>query len=180
LVQIYVNVAVEMNQSADAGDAFVWTNEEGGTNEGVYLTECWACSARHGIILDGVEDAIVLGGEVHGNDMHGIWIQDTDTVSVKIDSVKVAVNSRTQTNTYDNIHVDANITKFSITDNVIYGSNIFGETGEPYARYGIRVDTGDSNWYVIADNLCVDHGTSGISDGGSGSDKSVVDNVEGP
>ena len=173
----FTQCAVEMNQSATEGDAWVFTDNQGGSNEGVYLLDCWGVSAKNGLILDGVQDAEVNGGQFQGNDEHGIWLQDEDTKSVIMDGIKFAVNSRKTDNTYDNLHVDANVSYWSITDSWFWGNNIFGESGNPDVRYGICVDEGTSNWYQICNNILVYHETGAISDGGTGENKTVNDNT---
>jgi hypothetical protein len=174
----FVNCAVETNETDTGGDGWVFTNNQGGNNEGVYLYDFWATSTRNGIILDGVNDAQIVGAQAHGNARHGLWIQDTNTKQVEIKGGHFSVNSRAANNTYDGIHVDAGISHFSIIGTIIYGNNIYGETGTVFQRYAIRVDVGASDWYIITENLVRYNGSYGVSDGGTGTHKLVTDNVQ--
>lgn len=64
----------------------------------------------------------------------------------------------------DAVHVDANVTDFSLVNNVLVGTTT-----------GATVDAGTSNRYTIAHNRTSGSGTA-VSDGGTGTTKMVIDN----
>jgi hypothetical protein len=171
------NCVVETYESAGAGDGWVFTDTNGGKNEGIYLTECWGCWARHGAIFENVESAHVNGGAFHGNGRHGIWIKGTSTKDVQIHDATIAINSRETTNTYDGVHVDAAVCHFKVMGNNFYGANFLGFGAAPAMKNSVLVAAGASDYYIILGNVSFDMGTGGVSDGGTGVNKVVADNV---
>jgi hypothetical protein len=69
------------------------------------------------------------------------------------------------------IAVGANVQNFQIN------SNMLGIPGDPTSTYCVIVNTGTSNYYTIANNMCGATNSNGVADGGSGVKKSVTGNV---
>lgn len=76
-------------------------------------------------------------------------------------------------NTYDAVEVLANTNKFKLLGNTITNTTPFTGT----QRYGIVVNGGTSDEYVITDNYLRGNATGGLFDGGSGANKLVTDNL---
>jgi Right handed beta helix region/Pectate lyase superfamily protein len=72
------------------------------------------------------------------------------------------------------VTVAAGTTDFLITGNQI-GNNLILTTG--HQKYGIRVEPGASDRYVIAHNALTGNDTAGLSDGGTGTSKVVAQNL---
>lgn len=62
------------------------------------------------------------------------------------------------------------------TDFVVQGSRAGGSLGFGTQRFGVHVNAGSSDRYIIADNLIAGNGTAGVQDGGTGVNKRVADN----
>jgi hypothetical protein len=159
----FINCAVETNQTANRGEGWVFTDNQGGSNVGIYLLDCWAVSSRNGIVLDGANDVKLTDCQVHGNDQYGLWIQDTDTKQIEVVGGHFDVNSRVSDNAYDGIHVDANVCYVSISGVWCLGNNIYGESGVPSQRYGIRFDAGTSTFCQVSGCTTNDNGVANIS-----------------
>lgn len=69
------------------------------------------------------------------------------------------------------IRVNAGVTDFSITDNIITD-----DQGTPTQQYGIRVMTGASDRYNITNNRLTNNVVSQLTDGGTGTTKTVAGN----
>ena len=175
----FTDVRSECNQTATTGVTFEFSDNNGGTIQGVYLQNCWAVSGLYGIVLNGVEDAQIHNCQVHGNDRHGLIIQDaTNTKSIDINGGHFNVNSQGANDTYDGIHIEAGVSYFSISSAHFIGYNFYDPPASNAQAYAINVATGASDWYIITDNLCFDNGQSPqIFDGGTGTNKNVTDNV---
>lgn len=117
--------------------------------------------------IDGVE---LIGHRALFNAKHGISV--LGGVETHIRSCTTTGNNASA-GSFDGINVAANTNEFSITSCRSGASLGFGSS----QRYGIRVETGTSNNYVIALNDARDNTTGGISDGGSGGTKQVATNI---
>lgn len=73
--------------------------------------------------------------------------------------------------TYDGLQFAANVTDF-----VVQGCKAGGTLGFGTQRFGVHVNAGTSDRYIIADNLIEGNITAGVQDGGTGSNKRVADN----
>lgn len=80
-------------------------------------------------------------------------------------------NSTSSPNAYNGLQINANVTDFIVKDCTAYNGDSYGSQG-----YGIRVEPGASDRYIIADNLISGNGTGGVSDNGTGTNKRVANN----
>lgn len=74
-------------------------------------------------------------------------------------------------NASGNVLVGGGVSNFQIN------SNILGVPGDPTSSFCVAVNTGASNYYTIANNMCGANNSAGVVDNGSGSKKSVTGNV---
>jgi hypothetical protein len=83
-------------------------------------------------------------------------------------------NSIGASGTYSGLIVSANTTDFSVTNCVAGGVGMYSTTNPQ--NYGIEVVAGTSDRYIISQNLVTGNVTGGVSDSGSGVNKSVTAN----
>lgn len=135
------------------------------------FTDCWFSNRpSSGCIVQTSEDITFKGGKFINNAQHGLVI-GAGSVRTKVIGATFAGNSTATANTYSGILVDAGVSDFTILGNTLGGTLGFGTQ-----RHGIIVATGASDRYSIAYNQVSGNGTSGVSDGGTGVNKSVVAN----
>lgn len=84
------------------------------------------------------------------------------------------------------VQLTSNIISGNASGNVLVGggvsnfqvnSNTIGIPGDPTSSFCVAVNTGASNYYTIANNMCGSTNSAGVVDNGSGSKKSVTGNV---
>lgn len=140
-------------------------NINGGT--GIQIVNSWFGSTLTG---NGLTFGSGFSGFASISNSH---IRDNAAIGVLINGsggVQVVGNVISGNATAD-VAVGANISNFQIN------SNQLSVPGDPTATYGALVNSGTSNYYVIANNLCASTATNCVVDGGSGSKKSVTGNV---
>ena len=123
-----------------------------GSNQGMGI-ECW----MPGMLVSGntIENIPQAGIILFGN------------------SITVTGNSiRNCGGTADGLVVTANITDFVIT-----GNRISDDQATPTMRYAISIYAGASDRYTIAGNQCLPNTTAAIFDGGTGTNKTIVNNL---
>ena len=76
--------------------------------------------------------------------------------------------------TYDGIHVAARTTNFIVSNNFVGQDQ---DSTSVSQRYGIYVEAGPSDYYVIMGNICYGNVTGPYDDLGTGTHKSVTGNV---
>lgn len=104
--------------------------------------------------LDTIQgSAINVAG--NGTNIVGNWIRNSPTASFS-----------------DSISVAANVTNFQIV-----GNRIFDDQGSTTIREAIRVNSGTSDNYIIADNFGVPNGQAAIVDQGTGLNKIITHNL---
>lgn len=111
------------------------------------------------------------GGEINC-ELNGVIVQNT-ALRVVFDGFAARGNSQRQSNAHDGIAIASGTTDF-----IIKGCTLGGNTPLNFGmqRYGVSVNTGASDRYIIADNLVSGNGTGGVADNGSGSNKRVANN----
>jgi hypothetical protein len=117
--------------------------------------------------IDGVE---LIGHRSLFNAKHGISVLGGVETHVRACTTS---GNNASAGSYDGINIAANVSEFSVTGCRSGASLGFGGS----QRYGIRVETGASDNYILALNDCRDNTTGGLSDGGSGSTKQVATNI---
>jgi hypothetical protein len=136
------------------------------------FTDCWF-STRPGngayvVQTDGIR---FTGGGAINCDSRGVLVEAT-AKRVVFKNFAVRGNSVSAANTFDGIVFAPNTTDFIVQGCTFTNSVVtFGTQ-----RYGVAVNTGTSDRYVIADNLVSGNGTGGVFDGGSGVNKRVANN----
>jgi hypothetical protein len=136
------------------------------------FTDCWF-STRPGngayvVQTDGIR---FTGGGAINCDLRGVLVEAT-AKRVVFKNFAVRGNSVSAANTFDGIVFAPNTTDFIVQGCTFTNSVVtFGTQ-----RYGVAVNAGTSDRYVIADNLVSGNGTGGVFDGGSGVNKRVANN----
>lgn len=108
------------------------------------------------------------------NGGHGVNLSSTSCKRTTFIGCSFEGNSTVAgSGTKHGLNVAANVTDF-IVSNCVAGNNGVWSGGQQ--GYGIKVNTGTSDRYIIADNLISNNVTGGVSDGGSGANKRVANN----
>jgi len=115
----------------------------------------------------------VRGHRVFGNAKEGI-LHNAGPDNVLVTGGRVGDNSVLTADTYDGVAVAADATHFSYQGNFLGDSPSVAGNNQ---RYSLIVNTGASDYYVVADNIVQGSTTGGVSDGGSGVNKRVANNV---
>lgn len=139
----------------------------------------WFASGSIGVYVStngGLVDGLRIdGGRIFNNQNQGmlvnpiggginhVWVSNTD----------VTGNSQSSSGTYSGIEFGAGVSNFSLTGNTSTVQGPFGNT----QRFGILVDAGASNNYIISDNEVMGNVVAPISDNGTGSTKLLKGNL---
>jgi hypothetical protein len=128
-----------------------------------------------GVRLQNVDEVIFSNCSSMRNGQHG-WHLSTGAQRVRLIGCSGIGNSVITGNTYDGAHIDAGISDFVIQGG--YYANTFSTNAmtSNQQRYGVRVDSGASDRYIIANNLVSTNSSAGINDNGSGVNKLVANN----
>lgn len=168
---------------SSTGNGWVFQNNGAQALASIVCNKCWA-AASHGSagMLFNSANARYLNGItiqnsiIRANQQHGIYLEAGNNII--LDSNQVCNNSGSSSGTYHGIVVQAGVTNFQITNNV---SGLCGYDAALGASnnqgYGILIATGASDKYVVTGNRAPSNVTGGVSDGGTGSNKSVANNV---
>jgi hypothetical protein len=132
---------------------------------------CWFSNRPgNGVTLGATNGTRFFGGGAIGCGMHGVDIQSA-AVRTTFFGFASRGNSQTTTNTYSGLHFQAGTTDFGVGF-----CQLDSQVGFGTQKYGVEVATGASDRYSIAHNLVSGNGTAGISDGGTGANKTVTAN----
>jgi hypothetical protein len=140
--------------------------------------QCWASFTQTtdmpGILIAGGENVSFIQTLVRLNKYHGIHV--TGGNNIRLIESAVLGNNQQNAADGDGIRIAANLINFQIIGGVS-GNDIAGETGNQ--EYGIRIETGTSDEYIISNvDVSTGNDTGGIFDGGAGANK-VVSNIIG-
>lgn len=140
----------------------------------------------HGCTFDNCQfsgvpgDGLVIGPEcsfmsftgclLWGSWLNGCYIY-AGAIATKFIGCNVSSNNRVGT-IFDGIAFAAGVTDFVVTGNSCGGSHLGGGVH----RFGIHVNAGASDRYIIADNGTAFNGTAGVMDNGTGVSKRVANN----
>lgn len=153
----FVNVACDHTQQGVIFD--------GGS--GVQITSSWFGSTISGNGLTFSSSfsgfASVSNSHIRDNSNGGVLINGSGGVAL--------VGNIISGNAAGNVLVGSNVNYFQIN------SNMIGVPGDPTANSCVSVNTGSSNYYTIANNMCGPTNSAGVVDNGSGAKKSVTGNV---
>lgn len=146
----------------------------------ISFTSCWfstgmagggsGSGSSHGMLLN-QSDMTTITACVFANSYAYGFASNASAVRVRI------VNSAALSNNGGAVGAHGFSFSANQTDFVVQGSvatNVTGFTGTQ--GYGIVVNGGTSDRYIIADNLVSGNATGGVSDGGSGVNKRVANN----
>lgn len=142
---------------------------------GVDFLGCHATTSKYGLQTKagagtGPRQLSWKGGRIAFNGQHGVLLEAGSNID--IDS-SISNNSVTATDTYDGVHVNAEVSDWSVKGRIgTYMIPVAG--GGTKHRYGVRVDAGASDRYDI-DARITDAATAPVSDLGTGVDKVVQD-----
>jgi hypothetical protein len=128
-----------------------------------------------GVSLGAVDDIRFIGGEIVSAHDNGMVIGPTSK-RVLVDGMSIRECSLSNPGAASGIAVAANATDFRIVNSQLGGTpNLFSASGQ--LGWGIVIAAGTSDRYVIANNVFDNNALGAISDGGTGSDKRIVNNI---
>jgi hypothetical protein len=139
---------------------------------GIHLTDCWFSNRpNHGCVVR-ESLAISFTSCTFANcDQHGCVVEATSK-HTRFTSCTFDSNGQAATGSYDGLSIAAGTTDFIVTGCTATNTGRFGID----QRNGIRVNTGASDRYIIADNLVSGNTSTGVIDSGTGVNKRVANN----
>jgi hypothetical protein len=138
---------------------------------GAWLTNCWfSCRPGSGCTVQNSNDVSFNQCNFVNNGTHGLLVAST-AARVRVTGGSSMANNYSATG--DGYHFAAGASDFIVQGCTASntGMNIGGNQ-----RYGICVESGASDRYIIQGNLVSGNATGGVSDGGAGSNKLVANN----
>ena len=175
-----VNVLCDGAGSGDRAalsDAWCFLGGAGGTFvTRIHLSFCWGgYMGRHGFNIENASDVTLVNCVGIANSGHGFLI-DNPSQCVTIDACTATWNSLANAGINDGIHIGAAVTDFSVTG--CRSRPSAASAGVPNTqRYGIAVDAGPSDRYIVVNNQLTGNMTGAFADGGSGVAKIVTPNM---
>lgn len=160
-----------VNCVGDSGTNSNWVIDSLGNSS---FTQCWASyqstttTGAHGIIITNSYGITFSDCQVFNNNSHGIQIF-TGCFDIKVRGGQFVDNGQVDAASAG-IYVATNLVDFSIQG--VRAANKGGTTQD----YGIYVNTGASDRYIIADNLVSSNADTNVSDNGTGINKRVANN----
>jgi hypothetical protein len=151
-----------------------------GTVYGLNFSTCWSSSStNHGFYVNAPSTASVNGIRVIGhrslnNGKNGYLVSSQYCTNTFFDSCDASGNSQSSAHSYPGFEFGVNVSGFSVTNSKSGNEDDFSGTTQ---SYGILVDAGTSNNYVITGNNVTGNFTAGISDSGTGAIKNVTGNI---
>lgn len=115
--------------------------------------------------------ASFIGCRFYNNVQHGAAVA-TGT-NLRFQGCQISGNSRSSSGTYDGINIAAGVTLFAVSDCISSQTSGFSNT----QRYGLAIETGASDNYIVTDNNFLTNATGGLLDGGSGTSKVIRGNL---
>jgi hypothetical protein len=154
-------------------------NPQGGTVNGFDFGTCWASSnGEIGVKIRGssasVVDGVTINMRILNNGLQGIRLLGGPTTfkNIQIEGGAVLSNNQTQASV-SGIQVDGGISGFTIQGVTVGASSLFTN----YQTNGIRVFAGASDDYMITGNKLSGNVSTGLNDGGTGTNKVVANNL---
>lgn len=144
---VYINNFIGVWSSTNGGNGLEIGNT--GTVDGVRFVGCR-------LLNNQLAGAAILGG-----------------VNVRLDACDVMGNSQQSIGSFPGITFAAGVSRFSVTGTSSQQEGIFANS----QSYGIVVNTGASDHYIITSNDTTNNVTGGISDNGTGTHKVVANNI---
>jgi len=116
---------------------------------------------------------IGAGTRIMGCAFNGVSINAGPTAII-IDGCFIGVNSNAAAAVYHGISVQANASKFQITNNKI---GTLPATAGNLQAYGVFIAVGTSNEYVVTNNNLIGNATGGMLDNGTGATRVLSNNI---
>lgn len=168
------------NVACDTGSVDGWQISATGTGivRGVFMTGCWSSTNDlRGLLIQQAAGASVDGvfmSNCHllNNGRQGLLALAGPT-GVYLSSSVIAGNSRLSSGTYAGADFQSNCTYFGVQNSRIGTTMGFANS----QAYGVLVNLGTSDNYTISGNNLSGNITAGASDGGSGTNKFVSQNI---
>jgi hypothetical protein len=170
-----VNVACDTNSAS----GIVISPTGSGTVYGCDFTACWTASnTAFGVYFGGtgtVSGCRFNGLRVQNNQQHGIVLSSglASLINTSFENCDITGNSQQTSGTYHGVAISAGVGSFSLVNNRIGAEDGYLTT----QGYGILINTGASTNYKVVANDVRGNVNGGISDGGSGSVKTVHSNL---
>lgn len=145
-------------------------------------TNCWSSTSGFvtgtgcGVVFDapGVNVVKYRGGQFINNKSHGFDL--LDGANVMIDGAAINYNNIAQIGS-SGVHVAAGVSDFQINNNRIGEGGPFVGTIPERQIYGVDIDVGASNDFMVHGNALQRNATAAINDGSTGLNKVVADNL---
>lgn len=140
-------------------------------------TGCWsATNGGNGVNIQGagtIDGIRLVGGRYRNNSLAGILLNSTTAVNTEVTGALISGNSRGSAGTNHGVNIAAGNTQFKFVGNRIGNTAGDGNT----QGFGIIVNAGASDNYVIANNDMRGNFTGALSDSGTGLNKYIVANL---
>jgi len=134
---------------------------------------CWFASTKayFGIEITSCDCITFQKCEIVNNWQHGAVINASSFRTI-FESCKVLSNGQQTPGAYHGLVFQSGTSDFRVQGNIV-GNHIGFNTRQ---QFGILINSGASDRYIIADNLVSNNLSSGVSDGGTGVNKRVASN----
>lgn len=162
---------------ADGSDGHGWLFDAPATSliTGVFMTKCWSGTvAANGITIrgDGDIDGITITDHIAiDNGYDGLYIESGKNINIR--GGTFSGNSKHASGQECGIRVKPGVSKFTI-NGVRSGQSIHRENSQ---AFGIFIENGASNNYMITNCDLTDNVMSGLVDQGTGTNKVVTNNL---
>jgi len=124
--------------------------------------------ARNAFHPETATDTIIGGTQAHTSERNGYLLSSGTTLFGCIGRD----GSQEVTTTYDGVNAPAGITDFSVI-----GCRLYDAQGTATQRFGMRVESGANDRYIVAFNRFSGNVTSDFSDAGTGDEKYIFGNL---
>ena len=128
----------------------------------------------YGYLLDSPLLSNVLISDSQTFNMGLEAVELRDGINISVSNCNFYSNNKNNSPNTPVINVDAGITNFYISNNILGGD---GEGSVGNTTYAVRVAPGASDYYTITNNICVNNTGTAIADSGTGVNKIVKDNL---
>lgn len=141
------------------------------------FTNCWFSGGRdttgfEGMIIGNSTDTEFVSCQFTNNGGHGASVKDNNT-NVRFNSCLFDSNSYTGgPNYFHGLSIWPNAKNFSVTNCTFKNGSFAGQQG-----FGLLINYGTSDRYIITNNFFQNNGILGLSDGGTGTTKVVNGNI---
>lgn len=148
----------------------------------ITFVDSWGCGAQVGngiVIGDGTDSChqiAFVAPRVIGNAKHGMKVVSGNTnLRLQVSDGHFISNGTSAADTYNGIEIEAVTKHVTLTGNHCYNDTVQGYGTNQ--KYGINLETGDSDYIIIQSNNLHGNATGGIFDGSTGTNKQVGNNL---